>query len=347
MEYPDVKSDNRWRLVRSWAPWLFTALMVWFFVAQVDIADVGPVLEHFSWPWFLAGLGCYIATNLLRAWRTWLFLGQSRSELPLLLPVSFVVSLANNALPARMGEVAYVYFVNRLLKTGVGSTTAGLIAIRIFDYLTVASMFLAAWVAAAGTLSLAGQQVALLTVPILLAGLALLAALPWIGDRLLAIGLRLLSWVRLGRLVDRVGREGLRAVETLRLLRAPLLYLRMVGTSLGIWVFTYLWFLCFLIACNFPTTFGLVVFGATFAVLTKAIPLASIGGFGTHEAGWTIGFMLVGFQLPAAILSGFAVNVLTLAVSALFGFPALLLLAWFDRRRARAEAALSSDSPKG
>lgn len=102
----------------------------------------------------------------------------------MLFPVFFVVSLANNGLPARMGEVAYVYFVDRLLNIGVGATTAGLIVVRVFDYLMVVVLFLSSWFGASSVLSLEGQQVALLAVPILTAGVAVLVALPWIGDRL-------------------------------------------------------------------------------------------------------------------------------------------------------------------
>lgn len=52
----------------------------------------------------------------------------------------------------------------------------------------------------------------------------------------------------------------------------------------------------------------------------------SIGGFGTHEAGWAMGFMLVGNDFRAAILSGLAINILTLAASMLLGIPSLLLI---------------------
>ncbi len=39
-----------------------------------------------------------------------------------------------------------------------------------------------------------------------------------------------------------------------------------------------------------------------------------------------MGFMLVGNDFRAAILSGLAINILTLAASMLFGIPSLLLI---------------------
>ena len=75
------------------------------------------------------------------------------------------------------------------------------------------------------------------------------------------------------------------------------------------------------------------IVGATFAVLTKALPLVTVGGLGAHEAGWTVGFMLVGFDKEIAIATGFAVNILTLLSSLVFGLGGLGLLRTNDERR--------------
>ncbi|MDH3674261.1 MAG: hypothetical protein OES12_02105, partial [Anaerolineae bacterium] len=61
----------------------------------------------------------------------------------------------------------------------------------------------------------------------------------------------------------------------------------------------------------------------TFAVLSKAVPFISVGGLGAHEAGWAVGFMLVGLDKTTAISSGFAVNILTLLTSIVFGILSL------------------------
>ena len=315
---------RRW--AEALAPWAFTGLIVWFMLAQVKLESVRPLLANFSTSWLLLGLASYFITNIFRDIRTWLLLGRSPKDIITLLPVFFVVSLANNSLPARMGEVSHVYLTNRVLKAGVGPSAAGLVAVRIFDYITVALMFVAAWAMSASQLSLAGEQVALIAIPAVVVGAFLLAGLPWLGTRLLAGAVRVLEWARLRRLALNTRREGQAALETLGSFRTPRLYAQMLLTSLGVWLFTYLWFACFLEAVGYHAALPLVIFGSTFAVLTKAIPLASVGGFGTHEAGWALGFSLIGFDLQAAILSGFAVNVLTLAASAVFGFPSLALL---------------------
>ncbi len=345
---PEAKSVSplrRWAEVL--APWVFTGLIVWFMLAQVNLDSVRPLFANFSVAWLLLGFASYFVTNIFRDVRTWLLLGRSRREILILLPVFFVVSLANNSLPARMGEVSHVYLTSRVLKAGVGASTAGLVAVRIFDYLTVALTFVAAWAISAPHLSIAGEQVALIAIPVILAGAVLLAALPWLGTRLPALVAGGLQRVRLSRLSEYVEREGRATLETLASFRTPRLYVQMVLTSLGVWLFTYLWFACFLEAVGYHAPLPQVIFGSTFAVLTKAIPLASVGGFGTHEAGWALGFSLIGFDLQAAILSGFAVNVLTLAASAVFGFPSLLILRRVDSAQTPGGVAGTESLPSG
>jgi uncharacterized membrane protein YbhN (UPF0104 family) len=90
------------------------------------------------------------------------------------------------------------------------------------------------------------------------------------------------------------------------------------------WLTTFAWFAAFLQAIHVPVRYPLVIVGATLATLSKAIPLVTVGGLGAHEAGWALGFRLVGMPLGMAIASGFAVNVLTLFASLVFASSALV-----------------------
>jgi uncharacterized membrane protein YbhN (UPF0104 family) len=51
---------------------------------------------------------------------------------------------------------------------------------------------------------------------------------------------------------------------------------------------------------------------STFSLLTTILPFQGIGGFGTMEGGWTIGFMLFGMSKDLAIISGFGVHIITI-----------------------------------
>ncbi len=96
--------------------------------------------------------------------------------------------------------------------------------------------------------------------------------------------------------------------------------------SLCLWATIFFRFYALLRGIGIITTALNTIVGSTFAVLSKAIPFITFSGIGTHEAGWTIGFMLVGFSKTTAISSGFAVNILTLLTTVVMGVCSLWIL---------------------
>ncbi|GAH25083.1 unnamed protein product, partial [marine sediment metagenome] len=48
----------------------------------------------------------------------------------------------------------------------------------------------------------------------------------------------------------------------------------------------------------------------TLSILTEALPVSGIGSFGTFEAGWTLGFVLIGYNQELSLLTGFGVNII-------------------------------------
>jgi len=164
-----------------------------------------------------------------------------------------------------------------------------------------------------------------------LAGVAIslgMLAAPWVanfGVRFLETMLRRLSFHDrpMANVIVRLARD---ATSALGRVRRVAIYSQTLAWSIGIWLATFAWFDAFLRAIDVPTRYTLVVIGATFASVAKAIPLISIGGFGAHEVGWTLGFSLVGMEQSLAISTGLAVNLLTLAVSVVFGGLCLLYI---------------------
>ncbi len=64
------------------------------------------------------------------------------------------------------------------------------------------------------------------------------------------------------------------------------------------------------------------------AVNLSYIPVSVFGGFGTFEAGWSVGFVLLGIQLETAVSIGLFTNVFGLLISgamATFGYFYLMV----------------------
>lgn len=333
-----MTAQRRARLLsalRRALPILVTLGLIGLLLSQISPWGVVALLTHLSYPWVAAGVLCYVATNVIRTLRFAALVRSRPLSLPRLLVTTFALSMFNNILPARSGELSFIYFMDRHHGVPTGEATATLVIARIFDYLTVAALFVVVALASLARLPAYAARVISLALLFLILSLGVLASLAWLGRKSLGLLRRIMNRLRLGdrplsASVLRVGEEIARSFETIPSLRT---YLIVLLLSTLAWLGTFAWFACFLASVGVRTGLSQTIVGATFAVLTKALPLVTVGGLGAHEAGWTVGFMLVGFDKEIAIATGFAVNILTLLSSLVFGLGGLGLLRTNDERR--------------
>ena len=74
---------------------------------------------------------------------------------------------------------------------------------------------------------------------------------------------------------------------------------------------------------GYPMGILLVVFCSTLAALGLLLPLYSFGGFGTLEAGWTIGCIMAGFSKEMGMASGLTFHIIALGYVTVMGLYGL------------------------
>jgi uncharacterized membrane protein YbhN (UPF0104 family) len=303
-------------------------------LSQIDPMEVVALCRRVDLRWGLAGAICFAGTYLFRAVRFRVLLAEGQTTLGRMYSVACVHGMLNHILPVRVGELSYLYLVRRVFDVSLGEAAVSLLVARLFDYVVVALIFVVAAVRILPTLSgavtwyLGGA-----------AGLALLALI------LLLLARRVSGWLR-GRAVggSRGGRGARAALldwfeaklsETdkgLERTSQGIVRIRTVLSSLLVWIGVFGTFFCFLRGLGFVATAWFAIVGSTFAVLTSVLPLSGIGSFGTLEAGWTAGFLLIGFTKEEAIASGFAVHLLVFATVVLLGLAGAVAIV-MDRSR--------------
>ncbi len=113
---------------------LFLALLVW----KTDFKELVSALSEANYAWVVPAVGTTLASYALRTVRWERILKPIRVlTFPTLLPVVFIGFMANNLLPARMGEVVRAYALGR--KTGLSKSMslATILLERLCDGITL------------------------------------------------------------------------------------------------------------------------------------------------------------------------------------------------------------------
>lgn len=273
---------------------------------------------------FWGSLGCagYFLAIFFRAFRYKWLIHSKDVSLNELFRISVFYNLSLMVLPSKLGELSYPYFLNKISGVNLTEGVASLIASRVYDFFVILVIFL---FASTGFQDLFKVNILfIVSLSVLSIGLVLLVFFHM--NRLL----RLASTV-IEKLSKRVRKEKSKSfqwvqrkihetAEDFYSIKARKTYLPVALTSLFSWIMVFLTFYAFMRGFGISIPFLDVVFGSTVAIIANALPIGSLGNWGTLELGWAAGFLMIGLPKEQAIASGFAVHILIFVICAVFGF---------------------------
>ncbi len=302
--------------VKSLALFCLSAFLVYFLLNRLDIART---IEAFRGASFsLLGLSSllYALSNLFRSIRFGVLLGDARVGGMDLFAITGYHNFFNQVLPARTGELTFVYYLKRIGGVDISKGLHALLVARVFDFIIVAAFFVCSIIIHYGwrtSMLLAGTGIFFFIVSIVS-----LFYLKWIVIASRVVFERAMRLVRLREkplvknVLSKVAEveDEFAGFDTRRFIPA------LAFTSLLVWSALYLFSYVTINAFGVDMNFMQSVAGATGAVLVNVLPINSFGSFGTLEAGWTGGFVLVGMSEQDAITTGLASHILNIAAAA-------------------------------
>ena len=320
--------------MRRWRPWVvslaITAGIFWYLLSQIDPADILATARGMT-PRFLGMfLVLLLAGVVVRAVRFWVLLGQS-APIQLLTGIVLARNLFVDLLPARLGELSYVYLLTTRAGRPVEDGLASLMLAVAFDVVALTPLLLLAVLVVGGGGAVSGPWLALAATA--------LGLVAYVGARAAApIGLRVAAWMD----APDAGPPGRRA-QLATLIR------RTAEALAGSWrrgIFTHVLVLSMIVRlCKFGSYYFLVLaimgglgldassvgffrvfLGVVSAELAAALPIHGIAGFGTFEAAWAFSFTQLGFARSDAIVSGILAHAVSQVVEYSLGACALLYL---------------------
>lgn len=310
---------------------LIFALFHW---GGLQWSDLGAALARLSWGAYFAALACHMLLYLVRALRfQWLLSANDRPSYPAQLSVGMAQTMASIIMPAKLGELMYVVYSNRVFGLRAETSLAVLFLSRVFDL-------------AALSLAMGGTCLLLATrsgMPAWLYPLGIAATLGGLALFLLTLRgslfTRLLGWA-----AERVGgqrtRLGAALIGRLRSAGAALdavrggsIFVRCAALSLVAWLCIFAFCAILGRSLGLPESIGPLeaVFGSALAILTSLVPISAFASIGTLEAGWVLGFSVFGVDRELALATGAGLHIVQLLNVVIIGVLGHLWMAWLRR----------------
>ncbi len=302
---------------------LVSAALLAAILSQIELNTFQARLAQADPVWALASFGISLLVLFARGARFHALCSRSK-----LIDVTAAIAVQNaltRVTPLRLGELSLPLLLRRRSDEPPAHALISLVLVRLFELWVLLATALIAGLAWFG-LEGAGRTTALVV------GLAGMTAVLLTFRFWLRLGLGVARFVASKLGLGEVGAvsKALNALsdasnESKRLSRRAL-----VGLGLGTLMVVGLQFALFgalMASCGLhPHPLQLLV-GAAAAQVAGAMPVISVGSLGTHETGWTLGFVWVGVSLGDAIVSGLFTQVTTLIFAGLFALPGW----WFLR----------------
>jgi uncharacterized membrane protein YbhN (UPF0104 family) len=299
-----------------------TAVLFFFLARNLSLAELEKISNNLDWGLTVVGLLLYLLLYFFRAWR---FLLMARSvPLPLMLCITALHNFALRILPVRTGELVYGYLVKRVGAVGMGESLISLLLLRLLDIIAVVVIF-------SVTLALdVRAYLGNVTTSLIVAGVVALVGVLAVAyfPRLLHLCLSAAHWFarlshlerkpRSAKLLDQLD-QTVRVFDEIPLsttLKAALL------TAIQ-WGIAYASAWSILHAMGIPVSLPQSILGSTASTVTGFLPISAVGNFGALEAGWQLGFTLVGLSETQAAASAIGFSLITLAYALV-----LAALAW-------------------
>jgi uncharacterized protein (TIRG00374 family) len=301
---------------------LITVGIIFVLLLQISLKDLYALLKTVDPFWVALGSSAYLLAILFRALRfKWLIYSKS---VPLsdLFKITAFYHLSLMVLPSKLGEFSFPYFLNKISGMNATEGLASLIVSRVYDFFIVLMILLSVSIGAQGLFKVNTPLVVLLVtllVGFLVFGLFYMSSLlrwfsnglgrisHWTGSR----NAKFILWIQ--KKMSEVG-EDFHAIKTRHT------YFPVSLTSLASWVMIFCTFYAYMKSFGMDIPLTKMLLGSTIGVIANALPVSGIGNWGTLEAGWAVGFLMVGLSKEKAIATGFGVHIIIFIVCAIISF---------------------------
>ncbi len=307
-----------------------TILILLLLFTQISIEEIINLLKNIDPLWIIIGSICYLLAIFCQALRFRYLIYSKDISILNLFRISILYNLANMILPSKMGELSYPFLLTKVSTLNITEGLTSLIASRVYDLLTILMIFLFASIGFQGIFKI--KLFFIILFILLLIGLITLLFfyMPSILMLFWNILRHIFKWIGIKnqKYIQWVQKKIYEIAEDFYAIKAKRIFLPVIVTSLSLWGIIFFVFYLFLKGIGIGIPFLKVIFGSTIGLISSSLPISAIGNWGTLEAGWALGFLLLEFPKEKAIATGFSIHILITLLLILAG-----IISWFTLKK--------------
>ena len=277
-----------------------SAVLIAILLSQVQIADIIVTIAKIDIPYLIAGFILYACSYLFRALRFYALL-HGRIGLRDLFSIVCIHNMMNNLLPARTGELSYIYLVRH--RIAVSDGIASLMIARVFDLIAISTLFFIAAISSRNLPDAISRSLPYIATLMLIA-ISSLFLIAYKGS--FVQNLRHRQKIKILKFLAEKLEE---IIESFDMIKSKNVVIYCFFSSMVIWVCLYFTVYVLLISVNVNLSLKLIILGATFSLLINILPIPSIGNFGPYEGVWALAFFSFGLPKIKAISTGFMIHI--------------------------------------
>lgn len=294
---------------------LLTVVLVWLLLREIDIKSLWETINSIPLWGFSGGLLIYLTYYIFLTLRFDMLIHSQKTPFINLFGITSVHNMLNNLLPARSGELSYIYLMKKRFSLGGSEGVATLLVARLMDFIAIFSYFI---LASLVILKIDSTLVLIvISSAFLLILLLLLLYLQNMVDRLVLFLEKTSSGST--SIWSTIADKGRSVSASIKTMSAGGQYIKSFVLTAFIWGLRNYMLYFIIISMGVDIGFWQVVFAATAMFIVVSLPLQGIAGFGTLETGWTAGFMFAGLAKETAISTAFSFHMILIVYTVLLG----------------------------
>jgi len=315
----------------------FGIFLVWYLLSKVEIASVKEAFLNIYKPTMILGLSMMFFDGFLRGYRSKILIGSERIRLIDLFFVSHIRNAFNMVLPARTGELSYVYVLKRKFKFPIGIGASTLAVALVFDLVIVFSLIIISIIIVGINRYAVSSAMVMVIAAVLLAVSMLIL---FFLSKIIGLVIRVITWILdkthwgKNRIISYVYNKLIDTNRNIKVIQSRKIYGRVYVLSVIIRIvkFSIYYFMIHSLMRPMGYGFGQLNYWAIFlataaAEISAVLPTHALAGLGTYEFAFVAVFTMLGFREDIAIIVGFNYHIINLVFTVIIGILSIIILA--------------------